>query len=182
MAKTKRSLTNDAVISKIYLIRGQRVMIDKDLAELYAVDTRVLNQAVRRNKERFPKDFMFQMTAKEFENWKSQIVTSNSVKMGLRKRPLVFTEQGVAMLSSVLNSKTAILVNIQIIRVFTRMREMLLNNKDVLLQIKKIEKKLDGHDDQIMIIFEHLKQLLKPPALPRQKIGFRRKDESVDII
>lgn len=175
--KTKRQLSNEAVISKIYIVRGQRVMVDKDLAELYEVDTRVLNQAVRRNKERFPKDFMYQMNAKEFENWKSQIVMSNSETMGLRKRPLVFTEQGVAMLSSVLNSKTAINVNIQIIRVFTRMRELMLKNKDILLQVRKMEKKLDKHDDQIMIIFAHLKRLLTPPELPRRKIGFRRKDE-----
>jgi hypothetical protein len=175
--KTKGQLSNEVVISKIYLVRGQRVMVDKDLAELYEVDTRVLNQAVRRNKERFPNDFMFQMNAKEFENWKSQIVISNSERMGLRKRPLVFTEQGVAMLSSVLNSKTAINVNIQIIRVFTRMRELMLKNKDILLQVRKMEKKLDKHDDQIMIIFAHLKKLLTPPEAPRRKIGFRRKDE-----
>lgn len=110
------------------------------LAELYGVETRSLNQAVRRNMERFPEDFMFHLNEEEFENWKSQIVISNSEIMGLRKRPFAFTEQGVAMLSSVLNSSTAIKVNIQIIRIFTKMREMLLTNKDVLLKLEKLER------------------------------------------
>ncbi|MFO7933347.1 MAG: ORF6N domain-containing protein [Bacteroidales bacterium] len=104
------------VLSKIYVIRNQKVMIDKDLADLYGVGTRTLNQAVKRNLQRFPMDFMFQMTSEELENWKSQIVISNREKMGIRKTPLVFSEQGVAMLSSVLNSERAILVNIQIIK------------------------------------------------------------------
>src|SRR5206468_2407030 len=135
MAKNKQTaiIPDEQVISKIYVIRGQKVMLDRDLAELYQVETRVLNQAVRRNIDRFPKDFMFQLSEKEFENWKSQTVISNSEKMGLRKRPFAFTEQGVAMLSSVLNSPTAIQVNIQIIRIFTKMREMLLTHKDILL-------------------------------------------------
>jgi hypothetical protein len=119
------SISEESIASKIYLIRGKRVMIDRDLAELYGVETMVLNQAVRRNERRFPEDFMFQMTNKEMKNWKSQIVISNSERMGIRKPPLVFSEQGVAMLSSVLNSKRAIAMNIQIIRVFTKMREML---------------------------------------------------------
>ena len=109
------------------------------MAELYQVEARTLNQAVKRNIERFP-PFMFQLNQKEFENWMSQIVTSNSQKMGLRKCPLVFTEQGVAMLSSILNSETSIRVNIQIIRVFTKMRVLVLTHKDILLQLEKIEK------------------------------------------
>lgn len=179
MAKTSKELIipDELVINRIYLIRGQKVMIDRDLAGLYQVETRVLNQAIRRNIERFPKDFMFQLTEKEFKNWKSQIVISNSEKMGLRKRPLAFTEQGVAMLSSVLNSETAIRVNIQIIRVFTRMREMIMTHKDILLQLEKIEKKLAGHDEDITLIFGYLKQLLNPAQPPRRKIGFKRKDE-----
>jgi len=124
MPKEMQILPDETIISKIYMIRGKKVMIDRDLAELYDVETRVLNQAVRRNEKRFPEDFMFQMTKEEMENWKSQIVISNSEKMGLRKPPLVFTEQGVAMLSSVLNSDRAIMVNIQIMRVFTKMREL----------------------------------------------------------
>lgn len=108
---------------KIYEIRGQRVMIDRDLASMYGVETRVLNQAVKRNMERFPEDFMFQLTEQEFVNWKSQIVISNSVNMGLRKRPYAFTELGVAMLSSVLSSKTAIKINMGIMRAFVAIRQ-----------------------------------------------------------
>ena len=103
-------LPDKAIINKIYVMRGKKVMADRDLAELYGVETRVLNQAVRRNGKRFPEDFMFQMTSKEVQDWKSQIVISNTEKMGLRKPPLVFTEQGVAMLSSVLNSERAVLL------------------------------------------------------------------------
>ena len=179
MAKAPKTLlmTDELVMNKIYLIRGQKVMLDKDLAELYQVETRVLNQAIRRNSSRFPKDFMFQLTQKEFEDWKSQIVISNSQKMGLRKRPLVFTEQGVSMLSGVLNSEIAIQVHIQIIRVFAKMREMLLTHKDILLQLEKMEKKITGHDADIALIFQYLKQLLNPPQPPRQRVGFRRKDD-----
>lgn len=111
--------------NKIYEIRGQRVMIDRDLAEIYGVETRTLNQAVKRNSERFPSDFMFQLTDIEFQHWKSQIVISNAVNMGLRKKPFVFTELGVAMLSSVLNSKTAIQINMNIMRAFVAIRNML---------------------------------------------------------
>lgn len=177
MSKTKANtlLPDEIVISKIYMIRGKKIMIDEDLAKLYQVETRRLNEQVKRNIDRFPSDFMFQLTRKELENLKSQIATPSWG--GRRTLPMVFTEQGVAMLSSVLNSKIAIRVNIQIIRVFTKMREMILTHKDILLQLKKIEKKLDNHDDQIMVIFEHLKQLLNSPEAPRRKIGFRRKDE-----
>jgi hypothetical protein len=167
----------EAIISKIYLIRGKKIMLDRDLAALYGVETRVLNQAVRRNERRFPADFMFQLTVEELNDWKSQIVISNREKLGLRKPPLAFTEQGVAMLSSVLNSETAIEVNIQIIRIFTRMREMLMTNKDILLKLEQLEQKVDGHDEKIQVIFAYLKKLLNPPVEPRPRIGFRRKDE-----
>jgi hypothetical protein len=175
MVKKKPAIiiSEKQVISKIYLIRGKKVMLDKDLAELYQVETRVLNQAVKRNIDRFPNDFMFQLSKHEFENWISQFVISNSEKMGLRKMPLVFTEQGVAMLSSVLNSKRAIAVNIQIIRIFTRMREILLTHKDILLQLEKIETRLTGHDEDLQLVFKYLKQLLNPPQEPRRKIGFK---------
>ena len=184
MAELIKSIAEDAIISKIYLIRGKKVMLDRDLAELYGVETRILNQAVRRNEKRFPGDFMFQLTMKELEDWKSQIVTSNKERMGLRKPPLAFTEQGVAQLSSVLNSEMAIEVNIQIIRIFTRMREILLTHKDILIKLEQMEKKtmkqsgkLQKHDQDIRLIFEYLKQLLDPPKEPRLRIGFRRKDE-----
>jgi hypothetical protein len=134
-------MQESVIQNKIYEIRGQKGMFDRDLATMYEVETRILNQAVRRNIERFPVDFMFQLTEKEFISWKSQIVISNSEKMGLRKRPLAFTEQGVAMLSSVLNSKKAIDVNIAIIRTFVLIREMAIEHRDLHEKIIKLEKK-----------------------------------------
>lgn len=166
-------LPNEIIIDKILLIRNQKVMMDRDLAVLYGVQTKVLNQAVQRHKSRFPKDFMFQLNEKEFQNWKSQIVTSNSEKMGLRKRPYVFTEQGVAMLSSVLNSERAVEMNIRIIRIFTRMRELLFTHKDLLLKIEQLENQVGHHNEAIQKIFNALKQLLKPPAVKREKVGFK---------
>jgi phage regulator Rha-like protein len=179
MAKNKLKLqpADEIVMNKIYLVRSQKVMIDRDLAELFGVETKHLKQAVRRNRSRFPKDFMFAMNKSELLNWRSQFVTSNSDKQGLRYAPFCFTEQGVTMLSCVLNSERAIAVNIQVIRIFTRMREMLLTHKDILLQLEKIEQKLAGHDEQIEQVFLYLKQLLNPPRPPRQRIGFRRSDE-----
>lgn len=180
------ALAEEAIINKIYLIRGQKVMLDRDLAEMYGVETKVLNQAVKRNGKRFPKDFMFQLTIKELNNLKSQIVTSSWG--GTRKLPLAFTEQGVAMLSSVLNSETAIDVNISIIRVFTRMREMLLTHKDILIKLEQIENNLlqqnarvEKNEESIRIIFEALKELLAEPQKPRQRIGFKRKDELEEL-
>ena len=168
-------LSDEAVINKIYLIRNQKVMIDRDLAEMYGVETRVLNQAVKRNQKRFPLDFMFQLSVEELENWKSQFVTSK-IKMGLRKAPYAFTEQGVAMLSSVLNSDTAIEVNIQIIRVFTRIRQLLLENTEIRLEVEKIKKKLDNQDKNMEIVFQYLDELLEKkqePKIDRKHIGFK---------
>ena len=168
-------LSDEAVINKIYLIRNQKVMIDRDLAEMYGVETRVLNQAVKRNEKRFPLDFMFQLSVEELKNWKSQFVTSK-IKMGLRKAPYAFTEQGVAMLSSVLNSDTAIEVNIQIIRVFTRIRQLLLENTEIRLEVEKIKKKLDNQDKNMEIVFQYLDELLEKkqePKIDRKHIGFK---------
>ena len=176
-AKMRLRIADEIIINKIYLVRNQKVMLDRELAELYGVETKHLKQAVRRNIRRFPKDFMFQMTKIEFKNWRSQNVTSNSDKLGLRYAPFCFTEQGVTMLSCILNSKRAIAVNIQVIRIFTRMKEMLLTHKDILLQLEKIEQRLTGHDEQIELIFGYLKQLLHPPQSPRERIGFRRNNE-----
>ncbi len=176
-AVTSIAIAEETIISKIYMIRGQKVMIDRDLGELYGVETKVLKQAVRRNMNRFPPDFMFEMDKKELENWRSHFVTSKEDKQGLRYAPFCFTEQGVTMLSCVLNSERAIAVNIQVIRVFTRMREILLTNKDILLKLEQIERKIDGHDEDIQLIFKYLKQLLNPPQEPRPRIGFRRPDE-----
>lgn len=152
-------------------------MIDRDLAELYGVDTKQLKQAVRRNITRFPEDFMFEMTPQEFEEWRTQLVPSNSDKKGLRHQPFCFTEAGVAMLSSILNSETAIRVNIQIIRVFTKMREIMSTNKEVLFHLEKIEKKLIQHDEEIAIIFRYLKQLLNPSQQLNLKKEIRDRDE-----
>jgi hypothetical protein len=129
----------DGIAEKIYLIRGVQVMLDRDLAELYQVETKVLNQAVKRNSERFPDAFMFQLSGDEFADWRSQIVTSNGDKMGLRRPPYVFTEQGVAMLSAVLRSATAIHVSIQIIQAFVAMRRFLLSNAEIFQRIGSLE-------------------------------------------
>ena len=160
---------------KILIIRGQKVMLDRDLAVLYDVETRMLNQAVRRNIRRFPKDFMFQLTKDEMNNWKSQIVISNKEKMGLRKTPYAFTENGVAMLSSVLNSERAITVNIQIMRTFTKIREMLATHKDLKQKIEEMEKQYDA---QFKVVFDAIKQLMEPPQKTRKRIGFLRENEN----
>ncbi len=180
MNSQKIAISDESVISKIYLIRGKKVMLDKDLAYMYKVTTGNLNKAVKRNLKRFPEDFMFQLTKTEMENLIFQIGISSWG--GTRKLPYAFTEQGVAMLSGVLSSDTAIDVNIQIMRVFTRMREMLSTHKDILLKLETIEKKLlqndqhlKKHEEEIQIIFNALKQLLDPPAQPRRRIGYKTK-------
>jgi hypothetical protein len=150
-------------------------MLDMDLAELYGVETKQLKRAVRRNIERFPEDFIFELDKGELEILRSQIGTSSWG--GVRYSPMAFTEQGVAMLSSVLNSKRAIQVNIHIIRVFTRMREMLLTHKDVLLKLEQLERKTTDHDDDLKLIFDYLKELLNPKTEALRKIGFKRKAE-----
>lgn len=169
------SIPDEVLMNKIFVIEGIKVMLDSDLAELYQVETKVLNQAVKRNSERFPDDFMFQLTKEQWENLKSQNVTSSWG--GRRTLPYVFTEQGVAMLSSVLNSQVAIKVNIQIIRVFTKMREMLLTHKDLLLEMEEIRKKVSGQDEKIELVFNYLKQFIKEQETPRKQIGYKRKDE-----
>lgn len=180
--KKSLAITDEVVVNKIYLIRGKKVMLDRDLAEMYGVETRRLNEQVKRNVNRFPDDFMFRLTTQEMQNWMSQFATSNSSKekMGLRKTPFAFTEQGVAMLSSVLNSKTAIEVNIQIIRIFTRMREVFLTHKDVLEKMDKLERMVlqQNHrtaklEREIQTVFNALKQLLNPNQGERAPIGFR---------
>lgn len=163
------AIPNERITSRIFLIRGKKVMIDRDLAELYGVETRALNQAVRRNADRFPADFMFQLNQEETNIWRSQIVMSTADKKGLRKNPLVFTERGVAMLSSVLNSKKAILVNIQIIRTFTQLRELLSTHKDLREKIENMEKK---YDKRLREIFEAIKYLLAEETKPKEPIGF----------
>lgn len=148
-------------------------MLDRDLAELYEVDTRTLNQAVRRNSKRFPEDFMFQLSEEEFLNWVSQIVIPKNKRMGLRIRPLVFTEQGVAMLSAVLKSKRAIEVSIQIVRTFVKLREILLTNKELREKIEAMERKFQKHDDNFKIVFKAIARLMKDDVMPAKKIGFQ---------
>ena len=169
------TIPDEIITSKIFLIRDQKVMVDRDLAELYGVETKYLKRQVKRNTDRFPEDFMFELTKEEFANWRSQFVTSNSSnKMGLRYAPYVFTEQGVAMLSSVLNSPKAIAVNIKIIRVFTKLREMLFNNKDLLLRMEKIERKLSSQNKNIELVFRYLDELIEKKEKPITKIGFKK--------
>jgi hypothetical protein len=197
-------LSEEKIANRIYFIRGKKVMLDRDLAELYNVGTKVLNQAVKRHPRRFPDDFMFQLTANEWENLKSQFVTSRSQEEysnlmfqigtsssgekgqwgGTRKLPYAFTEQGVAMLSGVINTDIAIDVNLQIIRVFIRMREVLLTQKDLLLKIELLEKNamkqnefIGKHENEIKMIFEALKRLLTTPKPEVKKVGYKRKDE-----
>ena len=161
----------------ILLMRGQKILLDRDLAQLYEVPTKRLNEQVRRNIRRFPADFMFQLTKREFEDWRSQFATSNSVaKMGMRRRPFAFTEQGVAMLSSVLNSERAIDVNIAIMRAFVRLREIMASHKDLARKLEDLERKFGEHDQKFHVVFEAFRQLMTPPPEPARKrhIGFAR--------
>jgi len=164
---------DEVIMNKIYLIRGQKVMLDRDLATLYGVETKRLKEAVRRNIERFPKDFMFEMTKKELEAWRSETTLSEEDKKGLRYTPFCFTEQGVTMLSCVLNSQRAIEVNIRIIRIFTKLREIVLTHKDILLKLEQIEKQVTQNSKEIQIIFSALRQLLQQEDKPRERIGFK---------
>jgi phage regulator Rha-like protein len=150
-------IPNNLIESKIYVFRGKKVSIDFDLASLYGVQTKVLNQAIQRNKRRFPEDFMFQLSRSEFDHLRSQIVTSSSERGGRRYLPYVFTEQGVAMLSGVLNSDRAIQVNIQIMRTFTKMREMLTENEGLRRRIELLEKQ---YDEKFGMVFEAIKRLI----------------------
>lgn len=169
-------ISDDIVVNKIYFIRNQKVMIDRDLAELYGLETKRLKEAVRRNLARFPDDFMFELSKEEFNNWRSQIATSNADKMGLRHAPMVFTEHGVLMLSSVLNSEKAIQMNIQIMRIFAKVRQMLVDTTEMKLDIEQIKKKIENQGKNIELVFQYLDELLeKNENKPkREKIGFKK--------
>ena len=163
--------------SKIYIIRGQKVMLDFDLAELYQVPTMRLNQQVRRNRYRFPSDFMFTLTNQELVSLKSQFVISSSSWGGRRKPPLAFTEQGIAMLSSVLNSRTAVEVNIVIMRAFVQMRQILISNKDLEIKLKDLEAKYERHDGELKIVFDAIRKLMSIRAIPHRRIsGLGKRD------
>lgn len=159
----------EEITKQILVIRSKKVMLDRNLAGLYQVETKVLIQAVKRNKERFPEDFMFQLKKKEFDNLRSHFVTSKK-QGGRRYRPYAFTEQGVAMLSSVLNSQRAVMVNIVIMRIFVKLRRILASHKDLLKKIEDIEKK---YDSQFKVVFEAIRQLVLEEEKPKRKIGFK---------
>jgi hypothetical protein len=173
------AIPDDVVLNKIYQIREKKVMLDRDLAELYGVETKRLKEAVRRNLERFPEDFMFELTRKEFANWRTQFASSNSDKMGLRVPPFAFTEYGVLMLASVLNSEKAIQVNIQIVRIFTKIRKTLTDNLLIKLELEDIKKRLQNQDANIELVFNYLDELIEKQEnpVPRKKIGYKRKSE-----
>ncbi len=174
--KTGLTIPDEVVISKIYLVRGQKVMLDRDLARLYGVDTKHLKRQVSRNLQRFPPDFMFKLNKMEFSDWRSQFGTSNAAeKMGLRYAPFAFTEHGVLMLSSVLNSVKAIGINIQIMRVFTRVRQALSDNTELRLAIEKLEKKTDINAKNIETVFQYIDELSSkgPGTQKRKRIGYK---------
>jgi hypothetical protein len=159
----------EEITARIYEIRGRKVMLDRDLADLYEVETKYLKRAVKRNIERFPEDFMFELTRTEMDDWRCQFGTSNSEKMGLRHPPMAFTEQGVAMLSSVLKSKRAVQANIQIMRAFTLMRTMVIGYKELKAKIEAME---DKYDEQFQAVFTAIKHLIEIEEQPKRKIGF----------
>jgi ORF6N domain-containing protein len=162
----------------ILLIRGHKVMLDADLAELYGVETRSLLQAVKRNLSRFPTDFMFQLSDEEAKLLRSQIVISKKQRGGRRYLPYVFTEQGVAMLASVLSSERAVEINIEIMRAFVRLRDMILSHKDLARKLDALERKFESHDVHIRSLFEAIRQLMTPPEPKRRKIGFLVKERA----
>ncbi|MBI1921150.1 MAG: ORF6N domain-containing protein [Geobacter sp.] len=167
------SVSVEVIKGKIYLIRGQKVLLDSDLAEMYEVDTKRLNEQVRRNIARFPSDFMLQLSSEEYVNLKSHFATSSSGHGGRRHLPNVFTEQGVAMLSSVLNSERAVQVNIAIMRAFVQMRELASSNREIARKLDELEKKYDKHDRQFMTVFDAIRSLMAPPEPKKRKIGFK---------
>ncbi len=174
--ETETKIPLERITGKIFLIRKEKVMLDSDLAELYGVETRVLKQAVRRNAERFPEDFMFQLTLDEYRSLRSQFVT---LKRGQHSKypPFVFSEQGVAMLSSVLNSQHAIMVNIAIMRAFVQLRKFLQSNEELSRRLKRLERetkeKFKEQEEQIQLIFEAIKELITEKEKPKNPIGFK---------
>lgn len=177
--KPSVAVTPTIIESRIHVIRGTRVMLDSDLAELYGVPTKRINEQVERNLDRFPADFAYQLTQQEFEILKSQIATSSSEHGGRRKLPRVFTEHGVAMLSSVLNSPTAVKVNIEIIRSFVRLRKLLATPGELLTIVRQLAETVDLHDAKLDEIAKVLRQMLAPPPddSPKRKLGFHAHDQ-----
>ena len=174
MPKNQSIIPAEGIEKVIFLIRGQKVILDRDLAKLYGVETRVLNQAVRRNRDRFPDDFMFSLTREEIRNL-SQIVISSGIKHA--PNVFAFTEQGVAMLSSVLNSKRAIEVNILIMRAFVRLREAMASSKELARRLDELEKRIASHDEHIRTLFQAIRQLVAAPERPPKRIGFQLREK-----
>lgn len=179
MNKVQKLIPAEVIANKIYLIRGVKVMLDSDLAFLYGVETKLLNRAISRNKNRFPSDFMFQLNEKEFKNLRFQIGTSNLKHGGRRYLPYVFTEHGVAMLSSVLKSKRAVEVNIAIIRTFIKLREILSTHKDFVSEIEKIKLEQKNQNQKILSIISIINQMINPPIEEkREPMGFRDRSKN----
>ena len=170
MTKKALVMPQEVIENKIFLVRGKKVMFDRDLAVLYGVETKFLNRAVKRNIERFPEDFMFQLSKEELASLRFHFGTS--IRGGRRYLPYAFTENGVAMLSSVLNSERAIHVNIQIMRTFTKLREILVTHKELAHKLAEIERKIERHDDEIKAVFDAIHGLMTPPEPKKKKIGF----------
>jgi hypothetical protein len=193
---SKEIIPIQRIAQSIFVLRGQKVMLDYDLAALYGVEARALNQAVKRNASRFPVDFMFQISAEEMEKVSqvvtppaqertekkvtnsSQFVTSSHKHRGKRYRPYAFTEQGVAMLSSVLNSERAVKVNIAIMRAFVKLRQTIETNRELARKFSELEKRVGKHDEKIAAIFEAIRQLMAPPEKPRREIGFHVREKA----
>lgn len=167
---------DEAIASRIYWIRGMKVMLDQDLAELYQVATKRLNEQVKRNMERFPEDFMFVLDEQEWDSLRSQFATSKKGRGGRRYPPMAFTEHGVLMLSSVLNSQRAIAVNIRIMRVFVRMNRILMNDRELLLRLERMEDRQDAGEEALADLFETVRQLMERPSGDRKRLGYRGGD------
>ncbi len=169
--KAKAIIPVESIVSKIINLRGERVMLDRDLAEMYGVETKQLKRAVRRNIDRFPNDFMFQLSNEEYRALRRQFGT---LKRGAHSKypPMAFTEQGVAMLSSVLNSQRAVEVNISIVRAFVHLRRMISTHTELAPKLKELEERLDDHDEKILVIFEAIKKLIEEDKKPKKKIGY----------
>ena len=165
----------EIIETAIHLIRGEKVMLDRDLAALYEVSTKVLKQSVRRNLDRFPEDFMFVLNPAEFQDWRSQFVTSKADRIGLRYAPMAFTEHGILMLSSVLNSDRAVQVNIEIMRAFVKLRQMLASNAELSRRLDELESK---YDRQFKVVFDAIRQLTSPPPSDRKQIGFHLRSKN----
>jgi len=173
MNTNKIMIPDEVVMNKIYLIRNEKVMLDKDLAELYGVETKVLKQQVKRNIESFPVDFMFELTQEEFDSLRSQIVTSKS-RGGTRYMPMAFSEHGVLMLSSVLKSRRARQVNIHIMRVYSKLRKLVLTHKELLIKLNELETKMSTYDRSMQKVFEYLQQFIQEQNEPMEPIGFKQ--------